>query len=160
MVCTPLIENYENYKTSVQNRSVKTTKNFNSLVGEIHKIYYKLFEYSAFSINGKASELMVFTTKNTPLKLDDWEITFSIDFKLKEGFANEFELHKYSYVLKNEEQYFRFEGTEEGEEACHPYYHLHIQEDGAPRIATHIVTPYDFLVFVADISGNCDKLTA
>lgn len=158
MVCTPLRANYESYKVSVQNRSVKTKKDFNSLVGEIKLMYQKLFDYSAFSINDNRTELKVLTKENTPLRLDHWEITFSVDFKLKEGVANEFELHKYSYVMKNASQYFRFEGTDEGEKACHPYYHLHIQEDGAPRIATHVITPYDFLVFIADMSQTCDKL--
>lgn len=158
MVCAPLKTNYVGYKESVQNRCVKTKKDFNSLVGEIKLMYQKLFDYSAFSINDDYSKLMIFTKQDTPLKLQNWEVTFSIDFKLKSGIANEFELQKYSYVMKNETQYFRFEGTDEGEKACHPYYHLHIQEDGAPRIATHVVTPYDFLVFIADMSGNCEAL--
>jgi hypothetical protein len=158
MVCATLADNYENYKASLQGRSVKTKKDFNSLVGEIKLMYQKLFNYSAFSINDNRTELKVLTKENTPLRLDHWEITFSVDFKLKEGCANEFELHKYSYVMKNASQYFRFEGTDEGEHACHPYYHLHIQEDGAPRIATHVITPYDFLVFIADMSQTCHKL--
>ncbi|MCX6074263.1 MAG: hypothetical protein NTY39_08095 [Campylobacterales bacterium] len=158
MVCTPLKANYESYKASVQNRSVKTKKDFNSLVGEIKLMYHKLFDYSAFSINDNRTELKVLTKENTPLRLDEWEITFGIDFKQKEGYANEFELHKYQYVMKSDRHYFRFEGTDEGEQSCHPYYHLHIQEDGAPRIATHIVTPYDFLVFIADMSHKCELL--
>jgi len=160
MVCTPLKSNYESYKASVQNRSVKTKKDFNSLVGEIKLMYQKLFDYSAFSINDNHAELKILTKENAPLKLNHWKITFSIDFKLKAGCANEFELHKYSYVMKSDSdtRYFRFEGTDEGEKACHPYYHLHIHEDGAPRIATHVVTPYDFLVFIADMSQTCDKL--
>lgn len=159
MVCAPLETNYKSYKASVQNRSVKTEKSFNSLVKDIQVVYEKLFGYSSVTtINANVPKMMLFTKAHTPLKLDHWEITFSIDFKLKEGFANEFELQKYSYVMKNGSQYFRFEGTDEGEKACHPYYHLHIQENGAPRIATHVVTPYDFLVFIADMSGSCEAL--
>ncbi|MDD2780631.1 hypothetical protein [Sulfuricurvum sp.] len=161
MVCAPLKTNYVGYKESVQNRSVKTEKSFNSLVKDIQVVYEKLFGYSSVTtINANVPKMMVFTKAETPLKLDHWEITFSIDFKLKEGFANEFKLHKYSYVMKSDSdtRYFRFEGTDEGEKACHPYYHLHIKEDGAPRIATHVVTPYDFLVFIADMSGSCEAL--
>ncbi len=158
MVCTTLEENYQSYKESISNRSVKTKKNFSSLVGEIKQMYQKLFNYSAFTINDDKSKFMIFTKKDELLKIDDWEITFSVDFKQKDNIANEFELHKYSYVMKNNEQYFRFEGTDEGEEACHPYYHLHIVEDGHPRIATHIFTPYDFLVFIADMSQHCDRI--
>lgn len=160
MVCAPLKTNYVGYKESVQNRSVKTKKDFNSLVGEIKLMYQKLFNYSAFSINDNDSKLMIFTKQDNPLIIQNWEVTFSIDFKLKSGLANEFELQKYSYVMKSnsDTRYFRFEGTDEGEKACHPYYHLHIQEDGAPRIATHVVTPYDFLVFIADMSGSCEVL--
>ena len=159
MVCTPLKSNYESYKQSVQNRSVKTTKDFNSLVHEIQSVYQKLFNYQAYTdVNTDKKTLTIFTKKDAYLKHENWEITFSIDFKLKSGFANEFELQKYSYVMKKGSQYFRFEGTDEGEKACHPYYHLHIQEDGAPRIATHVVTPYDFLIFIADMSGSCEAL--
>lgn len=161
MVRTSLKANYESYKASVQNRSVKTEKSFNSLVKDIQMVYSKLFGYaSMMDINADGTKMMIFTKAQNPLKLDHWKITFSIDFKRKADCANEFELHKYSYVMKSDSdpRYFRFEGTDEGEKACHPYYHLHIQEDGAPRIATHIVTPYDFLVFIADMSQTCDKL--
>lgn len=158
MVCTTLEENYKSYKDSIANRSVKTKRDFNSLVGEIKLTYQKLFNYSAFSINDDKSKFMIFTKKGEPLKIDDWEISFSVDFKQRDDLANEFELHKYSYVMKNSKHYFRFEGTDEGEESCHPYYHLHIKEDGHPRIATHIFTPYDFLVFIADMSQKCESL--
>jgi hypothetical protein len=158
MVCATLEDNYLSYKESIQNRSVKTKKDFSSLVGEIKNMYHKIFNYSALSINDDRKKMMIFTKENTVLEVNGWKITFSIDFRCKDGRANEFELHKYSYVMKNEDQYFRFEGTDEGEQACHPYYHLHIKEDGAPRIATHIVTPYDFLVFIADMSQQCEKL--
>jgi len=158
MVCTTLEENYKNYKDSIANRSVKTKKNFSSLVGETKQMYQKIFNYSAYSINDDSSKLMIFTKDKEPLKIDDWEISFSIDFKQRDNLPNEFELHKYSYVMKNSEHYFRFEGTDEGEEACHPYYHLHIKEDGHPRIATHIFTPYDFLIFIADMSQKCERL--
>jgi len=121
-------------------------------------MYQKIFNYSAYSINDDSSKLMIFTKDKEPLKIDDWEISFSIDFKQRDNLPNEFELHKYSYVMKNSKHYFRFEGTDEGEEACHPYYHLHIKEDGHPRIATHIFTPYDFLIFIADMSQKCERL--
>ncbi len=159
MVCTSLEENYTSYKQSIESRSVKTEKNFNTLVNEIKNIYRKLFDYSVFTtIMIDSSKLMIFTKEGEPLKIDDWEIVFSVDFRQRDTLANEFELDKYSYVMKNSEHYFRFEGTNEGEKACHPYYHLHIKEDGHPRIATHIFTPYDFLIFIADMSQQCERL--
>lgn len=159
MVCTTLKNNYDNYKDCVTNRSVNTSKNFNSLVHDIKTMYYKLFNYSALSnIKEDLKNSILFIKEDTPLVIENWEITFNLDFQLKNNYANQFELLKYSYVMKNETQYFRFDGTHEGEHACHPYYHLHIVESGVPRIATHLVTPYDFLIFIADMTHTCPKL--
>ncbi len=152
---------YEKYKCAEFNRRVysKATK-FHGFATELRRMYNKIFDYQSVSkIRQDDKELTFFTSSEHCIEYKGYSIGFMAKFKevCAEG-VTEYAVEEYSYFAKNESSYFRFDGTDIGEKVGHPYFHLHLKENGSPRIQTHSVTPYDFLAFVLDITNSCEEL--